>query len=92
MTKKLPKPLVADKRAQSKVLHHLKNWVECHKFLMTLATEDYATVGHLLALELTGRKRSFMLYRLTARYNHARALAFHREVAKYALGQGRSIA
>jgi hypothetical protein len=71
---------------------HLKNWVQCHQYLMTLAAEDHDEIGKMIVLELATRRRTFLLYRLTARFNHARSLAFHREIAQHVAGKGRSLA
>lgn len=86
------KGYTVSKRDMQRLIIHLKNWVQCHQYLMTLAAEDYDEVGKLLVLELTTRRRTFLLYRLTARFNHARSLAFHREMAQYVAGKGRSLA
>lgn len=70
---------------------HMTNWIACHRYLMAIGPDDHEEVGRMLTLELTTRKRVFILYRLTARFNHARSLAFHAEIAKYVKGAGRSL-
>lgn len=86
------KKYVLRKTDHHRLTPQMKNWVQCHQYLMTLAAEDHETVGKMIVLELTTRRRAFVLYRLTARYNHARSLAFHREISQHVAGKGRSLA